>query len=331
MNFLPETKIVLSILNHFARLKTPAILETIRTHDFWGQQRKEAQSLVEILNQLIDHGLVSCTGIAYSLTKQGVGQVKQWMSEGFSAMMVASTQSATSQKFCERVYGLDLCQFNMMSQVQLNTLLEVMNFGPADHILDLGCGVGRVTEYISDVTGARVMGIDFAAGAIQLAQERTRNKRVSYQVMDMDKLSLPMKSFSGVIAIDTLHFVNDLNRTLQSVQACLQENGQMGIFYATTLSPGETMDSLKPEQTPLAKVLRECGLNYQTWDFTQDERALWEKILCVAEELRQEYEEEGNLDLYEMSVADARPTLEAVKTGRRSRYLYHIQAPYPPA
>jgi hypothetical protein len=66
-------------------------------------------------------------------------------------------------------------------------------------------------------------------------------------------------------------------------------------------------------------------LNFQTWDFTQDERSIWEKILQVAKELRQEYKEEGMLHLYETAVSDARPALNAAKDGKRRRYLYHIR------
>jgi ubiquinone/menaquinone biosynthesis C-methylase UbiE len=327
MDFSPDARTILGILNSFGQKKTLSTLDAIRTHDIWVQQEKEDQSLTKALNQLIDYGLVSCTGITYSLTKQGLVQVKQFMSDGFSAIMVACEQSATSRKFCKQVYGLDLCQFNTMSKIQLDKLLEVMNLCEDDHILDLGCGVGVVSEYISDITGASVMGIDFASKAIERAQERTHKKRgrLSYQVMDMDELSFPGKSFSGVISIDALHFVNDLKRAIQLAKECLQENGQMGIFYSTTISSEETIDSLEPEQTPLAKVLQECGLNFQTWDFTQDERNIWEKILQVAEELRHEYYAEGSLDIFETSVSDARPMLDAVKTGRRRRYLYHIR------
>jgi cyclopropane fatty-acyl-phospholipid synthase-like methyltransferase len=125
--------------------------------------------------------------------------------------------------------------------------------------------------------------------------------------MDMDELSLPAQSFSGVISIDALHFVHDLKRTIELAQECLRENGRMGIFSSVNLYAGETTDHLKPEKTPLAEVLQECGLNFQTWDFTQDEMGIGEKILHVAEELRQEYEAEGNLYLYETCISDARP------------------------
>ena len=314
MEFSLEAKTMLGILHRLARKKIRATHETIRAHDEWAQQGKDDQSLNRALDQLIEGALVSPTGNTYSLTTQGFAQAKQFLSEEFNTLMVACEQSLTNRKLCQQVYGLDLCQFNMMSQVQLDKLLEVMNLCQADHILDLGCGVGLVSEYISDVTGARMLGIDFASAAIQRAQARTREKseRLTYQVMDMDELSLPAKSFSGVISIDTLYFVNDLPRTIRSVQACLHENGQMGFFYSTKIAAGQTDESLAPDQTPLAKVLQEHGLSFQTWDFTHDERDIWEKILQVAEALKPAFEAEGHLDIYEANVSEARSLLEYV-------------------
>jgi len=249
------------------------------------------------------------------------------MSEGFSSIMIACAQSQTSRKFCEKVYGIDLRQFNMMSQTQLEKLLEVIDIGKDDHILDLGCGIGIISEYISDRTGASVTGIDFASEAIQRARERTSGKRdrLTYQVMDMDELNLPEKSFSGVISIDTLYFVNDLKGTIRSLQECLQENGQMGIYYSTTLTDDQPEDDLAPGYTPLAKILQECGLSFQNWDFTQDEREIWEKILRVSEELKNEYEAEGHLEIYESNVSEAKYLLEFSRAGRSSRYLYHVR------
>jgi cyclopropane fatty-acyl-phospholipid synthase-like methyltransferase len=327
MNISPEASFVLGVLNSFEHNKTLSTLETIRTQNIWVQQGNSDQNLTEVLGQLLDSGLISFTEGAYSLTRQGLSQVKQFMSEGFSAIIVAEQQSATSRKFCEQVFGTDLRQLNSMSMTQFNKMLEVMNLSENDHILDLGCGSGLISEYISDLTGANVVGVDFATGAIEHAQERTQKKRgrLSYQIMDMDELSFPKKSFSGVISIDAIHFVNNLKRAIQLAKECLRDNGQMGIFYSVTLSEGEPIDNLEPEQTPLGKVLQECELNFQTWDYTQDEKNIWEKVLRVAEELKQEYEKEEKLYLYEMAVADARPMLDAIKIGRRSRYLYHIR------
>jgi 2-polyprenyl-3-methyl-5-hydroxy-6-metoxy-1,4-benzoquinol methylase len=325
MDISPEAKTVLYILDNLAWKKKPSTLETIHSHENW--KGKDGQSLKKILDQLVECDLLTRTETTYALTESGVTQMKHCLSEDFSDILIAVEQSVTSQKFCQRVYGRNLCQFNMTNETQLDKLLKVMNLSEDDHILDMGCGVGLISEYISDVTGARVTGIDFATSAIERALERTRGKkdRLSYMVMDMDELCFPEKSFSGVIAIDTLYFVKDLKSTIQSAKESLRENGQMGIFYSTKILDGESIEKLKPNQTPLAKVLKECKLNFQTWDFTEEEVNFWEKSLHVAEELKDEYDAEGTLQIYESTVSEAKSMLEIVRKDRSSRYLYHIQ------
>jgi hypothetical protein len=45
----------------------------------------------------------------------------------------------------------------------------------------------------------------------------------------------------------------------------------------------------------------------------------------VSEELKDEYEAEGNIEIYQSSIAEARPLLEVAKSGRIGRYLYLVQ------
>ena len=61
--------------------------------------------------------------------------------------------------------------------VQINTLIKVLELDETNRVLDLGCGNGMITEYISDTTGAHITGVDISDVAIQQAQERTKEKR----------------------------------------------------------------------------------------------------------------------------------------------------------
>ncbi len=67
---------------------------------------------------------------------------------------------------------MNLCQFNMTPMNQLNDLIKKMNLKRDSHILDLGCGIGIISEYISDKTESKVTGVDFAAPAIQRGNDR---------------------------------------------------------------------------------------------------------------------------------------------------------------
>jgi ubiquinone/menaquinone biosynthesis C-methylase UbiE len=75
--------------------------------------------------------------------------------------------------FCKRAFGLDLGQHGFADLTQLDAVIQAADLGPGNRALDLGCGDGRITEYVSDRTGARLTGLDYVPGAIRVARERT--------------------------------------------------------------------------------------------------------------------------------------------------------------
>lgn len=229
---------------------------------------------------------------------------------------------------CERVYGKDLCQYDLMDMEQLDRLMGVLNLNRDNKVLDLGCGIGTITEYISDLTGAHITGIDFAAGAIKRASERTKVKqnRLVFQVKNINDLDFPANAFDTIIAIDTLYFVDDLEKTIGQMKAALKPDGQMGIFFSQMIKPEDSEELLLPRGTKLARVLKKHNLDFQTQDFTESEHNLWHKTRQVLEELKSEFESEGNIDLYDSFVEEAEQVLKFVDSGRSRRYLYHVRA-----
>jgi SAM-dependent methyltransferase len=70
-----------------------------------------------------------------------------------------------------------------------------------DAVLDLGCGYGRIAFALSAKAG-RVVGIDTAAGSIELASELARGvSNCEFSVMDAGNLSFPESSFDVVFCL----------------------------------------------------------------------------------------------------------------------------------
>ena len=143
MELPPDSRKIFFILNNLAGKKTPASEGAIRAHPLWSQQGSRESRFRNALDHLLESRYVVSTSRGYSLTDPGLALLKQFMSAGFSSLLLAAEQSPTSRRFCQQVYGLDLCQFNSMSMAQFNQLLAVLNLGPGDHILDLAAGSGE--------------------------------------------------------------------------------------------------------------------------------------------------------------------------------------------
>jgi ubiquinone/menaquinone biosynthesis C-methylase UbiE len=306
----------------------------------------DRESLAEFGERFFDEDLVDWTEAYESLARAGYLQRKENVYsltvpgeevakevrrddsvKGFSEWLVRSEESKAYSEFCERVYGMNLCQCNIMDMEQLNKLVEILCLNESSRVLDLGCGIGSVTEYISDVTGAHVTGVDFAEDAIVRAKSRTRDKRnrLTYEVSDMNDLLFPDCSFDTIIAIDTLYFVDDLEKTAERMNAILTAGGQMAVFYSQMIGIGEPKELLLAGGTRFAQALDKLQLRFQTWCFSENESELWRKERRVAEELRAEFEREGYLDLYKSRAKESEHLLEFVESGRVSRYLYHVK------
>lgn len=89
----------------------------------------------------------------------------------------AANASKAHSPVCERAFGRDLGQEGMVDMEPLDDLLNRFKLGSDDAGLDPGCGSGGMSEYISDQTGAHVTGIDISPSAIEVARQRTADKR----------------------------------------------------------------------------------------------------------------------------------------------------------
>ena len=248
-----------------------------------------------------------------------------WYEEFFAE----ATHSAAYARFCERLYGRNLCQAGFSDMTQLDSLLEILALKQYSRVLDLGCGTGMVAEYIAASTGAHVTGIDYSPTAIAEAQARTAAKRhrLSFRLGNLDELLLPVGSFDVLISIDSLYMPNDLDRTLAQMRSLLRSGGQIMAFYSHWVDAGhEAREGLRPEGTPLGQALQRAGLRYEAQNWSAETYRLLQRKRSIAEEMRAEFAAEGRLILYEHLVAESQSDQAEYdpNTVTMCRYLYVV-------
>jgi SAM-dependent methyltransferase len=287
---------------------------------------------------LIAKGLLVQWDSTYHLTEAGCAQAEQmraarppiwyWYKEFFTE----APRSPTYARFCEALYGRYLCQAGFSDMAQLEAMLHALDWGEGEHsrALDLGCGVGMVAEYISDVTGTHVSGMDYIPDAIAQAQARTVSKRerLSFRVGNLDALPFPPGSFDTLISIDTLYMPNDLDSTLAQMRGLLAPGGRMAVFYSEMIwDPHGSRESLRADRTPLGLALQRAGLAYRTWDFSAETYALMQRKRQIGEAMRADFTAEGRSFLCDHLVAESEsnPAPFDPQTSTMSRYLYVVQ------
>jgi cyclopropane fatty-acyl-phospholipid synthase-like methyltransferase len=254
----------------------------------------------------------------------------------YNAFYAAVEQSQAHHTFCESVFGKDLCQHGFTNLEQLELLLQVIQLGSAQRVLDLGCGNGMIAEYLSDCRGAHITGLDYIPQAISQAQQRTAAKsdRLAFIVGDINQLELSRSAFDVILSIDTIYFSKDYTATLRELKAALRPSGQMAIFFSHGREPWVPRDefpkeTLPPDKTPLAEALRTNDLTFRTWDLTRQDYQLAKLRKEVLTELKPQFEAEGTLFIYENRLGDAEGVCQAIEEGLHARYLYHVQLAKP--
>jgi len=232
-----------------------------------------------------------------------------------------SEQSPAFRRYCERVYGEMLNPFGTADMEQLTLLLDVLRLRPGSHALDCGCGTGATTRYLADKSGARFVGIDTAEPAILRAQELAAASadRLAFKMGTMDTLDFPPGSFDAVVVIDSLYSCKDLTATIGQFLRILRTGGQMGLFYTHIVESSE--GSLAASDTKLGAGLRANGVAFDVHDLSESDRRFWHRSKDVAEDMRVDFEAEGNADLMHLGETDA--VLDLIRKGRHARYLYH--------
>ena len=294
---------------------------------YWNDHHEPPEEWTGVLADFTERGYLHRDGERYRLTPAGEEFADTIRGDMFGDLLVSLDDSQAYDTLCALLYGKDLGQFSMLTMEQLDHLLHVLQLSPQSRVLDLGCSVGRITEYIADVTRAQVTGLDFAGPAIRRARERTTSKaeQLTFVVGSMNRLDRLAEHFDAIIALDTLYFATDLPQTLRALKERLRSPGQMGLFWTATVRPDEDMTQLQADKTRLAIALQSADLTFQVYDYTAAEKQHWQRRMALLEELKPAFETEGSTSIYESLVNETRHHVAEVVADRISRYLYHIQ------
>jgi len=285
--------------------------------------------------RLLGDGLIQGDADGYTLTECGRPLAEHYYAERpdhfwyyYQHYYPAAQASRAHSQLCQRVFGKDLTQDGQADMNSVNDLIAYLKIGEGDRVLDLGCGAGGLSEYISDETGAHVNGLDYAATAIEMAANRTRYKgdRLTFVQGDMNSLDFPDHSFDKIISIDTIYWVADIDDALTSINRLLKTGGRLGIFVANTPQMDDTPGAYEPDGTWIARSLRKLGLDYDVYDYTESFLQFWPRLKKVALELKDDFVAEGNEVIFDSFMLDAdEDYLPAAEAGKLRRYLYIVK------
>ncbi|NTF85447.1 class I SAM-dependent methyltransferase [Rhizobium rhizogenes] len=224
-----------------------------------------------------------------------------WFEDYYATAM----NSAAHAEFCQRVYGQNFGQHGMADTTQVDLILDRLKPSQGDVILDLGCGYGLISQYISQKTGAKVVGVDLSQSAISYANSISGDdENLEFHVMDIGDLKFPQGTFTHIISIDTVYYAPSLEALLRSFRYIGAPDLQLAILRTFPIR-SFTKETWRPDLTELAYLLRQIFGDYETVDFSREENDHWRKKVDVLKALKNEFLKEGNQSLFDFRYREA--------------------------
>ena len=282
--------------------------------------RRNTLDLSKGLDSLRIRGLVRQEKDTWSLTPLGKDAADEirWLRPPiyywYRDFYTAIENSQAFSEYSIRVFGKNLGQHGFSDLKEIHKMLDLLKFDRTSEVLDIGCGNGGITEYVSDLTQASVTGTDYVPEAIAQAVKRTNDKRdrLHFRIANLEMLDFEAESFDAILSIDSIFFGREMKATLAALKKILKPGGQMAIFYSSTAG----------EDLPAA--LKDNSLSYETYDLSREHHEHMQLKQRVASELQNAFEKEGNTFIWENIMRESLPGSEPYDQAihKTSRYLY---------
>ena len=198
-------------------------------------------------------------------------------------------RSVAFRQFCKEAFGEDLSQDGFSDIKQINRILRITPTGKDVHILDIGCGNGKMLGYIQKQTDAYIHGFDYSANAISTAIKLFPNNSDFRQGI-IGEIDYPAESFDVITSMDTIYFAPDIGEFILQLIRWLKKEGILFIGY----QEGDVIPKTESiNTTVLAKTLQAQGIKYEVEDITKETYDLLKKKRKTALLYQNTFEQEG--------------------------------------
>lgn len=231
--------------------------------------------------------------------------------------------SAAFRAFCKDAFGEDFSQDGFSDITQINRILEYVPAGEYVHILDIGCGNGKMLGYLQQKTGAYIHGFDYSGEAIKTAKELFKD-RADFREGVIGEVDYEENSFDVITSMDTMYFAKDMTAFVAQVKKWLKKDGVFFVGY----QEGDVMPKTESaETTELAKALRQNGFQYEVTDITGQTYELLRKKREVALAHREQFMAEDLEEWFDLLLFQTECVTESYEEFERkmARYLFVVR------
>ena len=232
-------------------------------------------------------------------------------------------RSKAFEAFCADAFGQDLSQDGFSDIKQIDRILKYVPKGSDIHILDIGCGNGKMLGYLQRRTGAWIHGFDYSEHAIAVAGSLFPD-RSDFRNGCIGGIDYKEEQFDLAVSMDTMYFAPDMEELVRQIMKWLKKGGVLFVGYQEGDVMPKTCDV---NTTVLAKAFERCGIRYEAEDITRETYELLIKKRQAALKHQNEFEEEGNRQWFDLLMLQTECVSEPYELFERkmSRYIYVVR------
>lgn len=209
--------------------------------------------------------------------------------EAYEDFYDMASKSQVFKEFCKEAFGQDFSQDGFSDINQIDKILPYIPMDKEAHILDIGCGNGKMLGYLQEKTGAYIYGFDYSDQAINQAKEVYKDK-ADFREGVINEIEYPEESFDVIVSMDSMYFAKDMTAFVASIRKWLKPGGVLFVAY----QEGDVVDKTENTETTLfADAMKANGWNYEVSDITKDSYDVLVKKREVALKYKDALEKEG--------------------------------------
>lgn len=243
--------------------------------------------------------------------------------DAYEAFYAMAKESTAFQAFCKDAFGEDFSQDGFSDRAQVDLILPYIPQGDDVHILDIGCGNGKMLGYLQKKTNAYIHGFDYSAEAIAAARMLTP-ENAEFREGIIGKIEYPKGAFDVVISMDTMYFAPDMIAFVAQVKEWLKDDGVFFVGYQEGDVVPKTRDA---HTTLLAQALRANKMAYEVTDISRQSYAVLKTKRGAALKHRSMFAAEGRSSWCDMIIGQTEYANVPFEEFRENmaRYIYVIR------
>ena len=130
-------------------------------------------------------------------------------------------------KYDRKFYENNLALSKPHWQTRVPRILQELDPGPNDFILDVGCGVGYYVHEISSLISGVCVGVDLSSKAVRLAHKEKTNGNTAWIVGSIEHLPFRGEVFSGILCDSVIEHIPKYRDAIFEMARVLKVNGKL--------------------------------------------------------------------------------------------------------